>query len=599
MTGFKTRAAAIVVALGTLCSAGCAAENSDTTDSSRPDYTLDTPLDVIGADPRGEIILTHDAANVLDNQHYQISGDMSLNQIAKLSGANISRVQLAQLQSDLAALSAEEHPGEVTAASTYTPAAPVYTASFTCEDGNTPVQNAVCGNQQLAALDVQLAALYWQHLGTASVFEQDQLLAAQRVWLLSLPGSCGVTATANPGAVSCLATAYQAQIAALTNWSVPQPTPGQQSAGQQSAGQQSGAIGHYLSYKMLDDGQSTADSRQPGICAAIAGSATGALADNGAIDPTRLDWAQEIAGTHGPASGPNPQGGSVAVDMYRAGLYGGYQIRARTVSLSGATAPLLGPSSVGDYVQSLPNGGGRYVSAASQTGDYGDIDVFTYHGHLLALITDTIGYNSPAPPGEAAVAAVFTINQGTAQPTCLYETYLMPPPLSMGTFGAQPSLTPFLALIDQIQGAPSGDLAPSDRQDTSYLSADTRWTMLNMPLVTLAQARAGSWTGWLRNRHDQVLDTLYTWSQKSPQNQAMFNQLFTLLQPAAVDLDKIYVQQQGMNTGDAQQATALAMMELLYQSTINFAPGLGSGPADPARYKTYAPRYPILANPQS
>ncbi len=120
-----------------------------------------------------------------------------------------------------------------------------------------------------------------------------------------------------------------------------------------------------------------------------------------------------------------------------------------------------------------------------------------------------------------------------------------------------------------------------------------------MPLVTLAQARAGNWTGWLRSRHDQVRDTLYTWSQKSAQNQAMFNQLFTLLQPAAVDLDKIYVQQQGMNAGDAEQATALAMMELLYQSTINFAPDLGSGPADPARYKSYRPRYPILANPQS
>jgi hypothetical protein len=125
------------------------------------------------------------------------------------------------------------------------------------------------------------------------------------------------------------------------------------------------------------------------------------------------------------------------------------------------------------------------------------------------------------------------------------------------------------------------DAQRSDRQDTSYLSAETRWA------------------GWPRSQHDQVLDTLYTWSQKSAQNQAMFNQLFTLLQPAAVDLDKTYAQQQGMNTGDAEQATALAMMELLYQSTINFAPGLGGGPAASARYKTYAPRYPILANPQS
>lgn len=47
------------------------------------------------------------------------------------------------------------------------------------------------------------------------------------------------------------------------------------------------------------------------------------------------------------------------------------------------------------------------------------------------------------------------------QPACLFETYLMPPPLSMGTFGAQPSLTPFLALIDQIQGTPPAIWRPA------------------------------------------------------------------------------------------------------------------------------------------
>ena len=100
---------------------------------------------------------------------------------------------------------------------------------------------------------------------------------------------------------------------------------------------------------------------------------------------------------------PHPRqilrGGRIFVDVYQAGLYGGYQMRARSVSLSGDTRKLLGENSVGDYVRSWANDGGRFVSFASQTGDYGDIDVFTFQGQLLALMTDVIGYNSPAPPG--------------------------------------------------------------------------------------------------------------------------------------------------------------------------------------------------------
>jgi uncharacterized protein len=470
-------------------------------------------------------------------------------------------------------------------ATPYVPPPPVYTTSFTCADGNTPVQNAVCENQQLAGLDVQMAALFRQHLGSDNVFERDQILATQRVWLLGLPAACGLTSAAtdvtDPAVVSCLAGAYQAQIAALASWPPPGTPDGDAPAS---------AMAHYVQYKILD-------AREPGLCANIGAAAGGALSDDGSIDPTRLNGAQEIAGSHGTASGVGPQGGSIAVDLYRANLYGGYQIRARNVSLAGA--PILTPTSLGDYVQSLPNGGGRYVSFASQTGDYGDVDVFSFEGQTLALLTDTIGYDSPAPPGEAAAAALFSLGAAGAAPACMFETYLMPPPLTMGTFAGQPSLTPFLALLDAIQGPPPDVLAASDRQDSGYSQGEQRWTMFNMPLVFLAQAKQGNWTGWLRYRHDQVLDALFTWSRQSPQNQAEFTQLFTLLRPAAVDLDTIYVQQQGLKPSDAEQATALAMMELLYQSTIYIAPQLGGGPADPSGYGSYRPRYPILANPQS
>ena len=57
--------------------------------------------------------------------------------------------------------------------------------------------------------------------------------------------------------------------------------------------------------------------------------------------------------------------------------------------------------------------------------------------------------------------------------------------------------------------------------------------------------------------------------------QAQFTQLFTLLRPAAMDLQTIYVQQQGLT------------MELLYQPTVNLAPALESGPAEPADFRHY------------
>lgn len=484
---------------------------------------------------------------------------------------------------------------------------PTFTTSFTCNDGNTPVQNIVCTNQQLAGLDLQLGAVYQAHLGSADIFQRDQLLAAQWEWLLTLPAICDLDAgpaiSATPAAVTCLSSAYRAQISMLTNWPKSTAAP---------SDLQSKAMAHYVNYKLfaykeLDAGQSQILGitlpkifaiSLPNICTAIGDHTGGALTDDGAVDPAKMDGATEIAGSHGSVSGVNPQGGKIFVDLYRAGLFGGYQIRARSVSLSKTAPPLLGPFSVGDYVRTWSNDGGRYVNLASQTGDYGDIDVFTFHGQLLAMMTDTIGFNSPAPPGEAAVAAVFTIKQNIAAPTCLFETYLMPPPISMGTFGKQPALTPFLTLIDSMRGSPSSALGPSDRQDAYYFAADTRWMVLNMPLATLAQAKAGNWAGWLRSRHDQVLDSLYIWSQKSPQNEAMFDALFLLLRPAAKDLETVYIQQQGLTTKDAEQASALAMMELLYQSTINFAPGLGGDPVDPLTLVHYKPRYAILASPQ-
>ena len=62
-------------------------------------------------------------------------------------------------------------------------------------------------------------------------------------------------------------------------------------------------------------------------------------------------------------------------------------------------------------------------------------------------------------------------------------------------------------MIDSMDSNPSAQLAPSDRQDSSYLTQETRWMLLNMPLVVLDQASTGNWTGWLRSRRAIQSDT--------------------------------------------------------------------------------------------
>lgn len=449
------------------------------------------------------------------------------------------------------------------------------TASFPCDGVSTPVQQAVCSSPSLAALDVRMAAAFRRHMGEDDLMQRDQVLASQRDWLLGLGAAC--PATGAGGAVACLLQSYQARIDALTGWQtldVPWSLA---------------PLAEYVTYKPIDE-------KEPALCQALLAQAPNALSHDGSLDPARLDGVREVAGTHGAPAGAGADGTAVSVATVRAGLYAGYQRRAQSVSLSGQAAPILGPDSIGTYAATQTNAAGRFGSFASQTGDYGAIDVVVRDHRTLALVTDTIGYYSPANAGEAALAAVFDIGQGRATPVCLFQTYLKPS--YDGSFREQPSLGALLMLLDQIHGEPPEALAGTDRQDTVQLADETRWRLFNMPLPETAEVRAAGWTGWLRHRHDLVLDALFAWSQKSPQNKKSFDRLFPLLRPAAQELAQIYRQQQGLSASDAEQATSLALLELLYQSTTFLAPGLAAGPADPAAYRHEKPRYPILASPQ-
>jgi hypothetical protein len=441
------------------------------------------------------------------------------------------------------------------------PAPALYRTSFPCDAGNSASQDLVCHDAGLAGLDRDMADELRRILRDGDLFARDQALAAQRAWLIGLPQRCSAD-------VACLAESYRGRIAAL------RARPPARAGGVE-------AVAHYVRYKVLDD-------REPALCQALLAASPSLIGADGALDPGRWAGSREIAGSHGPE-----RGDGVIVDLYVAGLYGGYQIRARSLSLG--AEPVLGPSSLGDYAGSLPNRAGRFGSFASQTGDYGAIDAFARDGRMLALVTDPVGYFAPASSGEAALAGLFTLDGGKAGPACLFQTYLRP--AYHGSTEEQPSLTPLLTLIDTVGGTPPEQMAPSDRLDSRMMAEQTRWTLLHMPLVALAQAKEGGWTGWLRHRHDEVLDALYGWSRRSADNKAIFDRLMALLRPAALDLGRIYREEQGLTRAEAEPAVGLAIMELLYQAALYLSPGLVAAPEDAAAYQGYKPRYATLPTP--
>ncbi len=161
-------------------------------------------------------------------------------------------------------------------------------------------------------------------------------------------------------------------------------------------------------------------------------------------------------------------------------------------------------------------------------------------------------------------------------------------------FDSLPSLVQWRETLALIRGAADLPLGNAFKRDQGQLAADADFVVLHMPLLAIAQA-AGTRTLWLRARHDAVLDALFAWSAQAPANKALFDKAFALLRPAAADLVRGYQTGQALDADEARQAGAIAIMELLYEATVNLAPGLGAAPEPVAGYR---PRYPIIAAPQ-
>jgi hypothetical protein len=82
--------------------AEAASKNLTTTPVST--LSLGTPVEQIAADPRGMVILNDDVPGLLANPSYFMFENMSLSQIAAVSGGRITKAELDLVQADLSHL---------------------------------------------------------------------------------------------------------------------------------------------------------------------------------------------------------------------------------------------------------------------------------------------------------------------------------------------------------------------------------------------------------------------------------------------------------------------------------------------------------------
>jgi hypothetical protein len=459
------------------------------------------------------------------------------------------------------------------------PTADAASASTNCFEASTAAEHLACASASLGALYRGLTETFQSKVRDSNFAGRDALFAVQRRFLLSLAAACHLPAStdaASPaGADACLADQFRQQTEALARWQPPAtPVP---------------AIAQYVHLKIAPG----AGAMNSDFCGALTRDANAALARAGTLDPGFMPDAQEIAGSHGQPEG-EAHGQAIGVQLRLANAFGGFAQRAEGVSVGGA--PVLDSVSLGNLLQSTAeNHGGRFSAYASQTGDYGSADVFSYRSRTVALLADAWGYDTPAAPGAFAHAGVWDVASRPAAPLCLFETFQMP---AEGDADNMPAFTAWRETLGRVRDSASPPLGVSFLRDQGQIRLATDWTLLHMPLVATAQARAGNWTSWLRLRHDAVLDALFTWSQADPANKPVFDRLFAEMRPAAQELVRFYQQAEALNGAEAKEAAGLAVMELIYGATVNVAPTVGADLQAPESAVGRTPRYPILAAPQ-
>jgi hypothetical protein len=72
---------------------------------AKPMFTLNTPVDRIAADPQGKAVLDRDVPGLMSSKDYPMFDDMSLSEIALVSGGRLTKSKLDLVQSDLIQIS--------------------------------------------------------------------------------------------------------------------------------------------------------------------------------------------------------------------------------------------------------------------------------------------------------------------------------------------------------------------------------------------------------------------------------------------------------------------------------------------------------------
>jgi hypothetical protein len=79
-------------------------ESKVTEERHSANFSLNTPLETIAADRNGKAILNRDLPGLMASPSYQLVDDMSLSQIATVSGGQLDMTKLELVQADLAKL---------------------------------------------------------------------------------------------------------------------------------------------------------------------------------------------------------------------------------------------------------------------------------------------------------------------------------------------------------------------------------------------------------------------------------------------------------------------------------------------------------------
>jgi hypothetical protein len=93
-----------------VCLAGCSAPRPaavalpEALAAPAPAFSLNTPVDVIAANPGGKAVLDRDVPGLMASKSYMLFDDMSLSQIAEVSSGQLTQAKLDLVEADLSKL---------------------------------------------------------------------------------------------------------------------------------------------------------------------------------------------------------------------------------------------------------------------------------------------------------------------------------------------------------------------------------------------------------------------------------------------------------------------------------------------------------------